>query len=196
MVVADEVEQEKLDKTKLLGKELSEEQQKQFTDLLGQYGDVLSEIPGKFVGEFHFIKTDDHKPCRTMMYRVAPAWKDQLRVKVKLLMEAGIVEKSKSPWSSPMVPVRKPDGSVRLCVDYRKVNAVTEPDPYHMPRVDEMIEQIGEAQLPKLTLQKSTIKYRYYQKTDRRRLPVPLGGNINLHGCHLGSEMLLQHFRE
>ena len=139
VVVADEVEQEKLDKTKLLGKKLSEEQQKQLTDLLGQYGDVLSEIPGK--------------------YRVAPAWKDQLRAEVKLLMEAGIVEKSKSPWSSLMVPVRKPDGLVRLCVDYRKVNAVTEPDPYHMPRVDEMIEQIGEEQyLTKIDLTKG-----YYQ---------------------------------
>ena len=78
------------------------------------------------------------------------------KLEIKTLMEAGILQKSRSPWSSPTVPVRKTDSSVRLCMDYRKVNALTEPDPYHMPRVDEMVELVGEAHfLTKIDLTKS-----------------------------------------
>ena len=44
-----------------------------------------------------------------------------------------------------MVPVRKPDSSVRLSIDFRRINKVTQPDPYTMPRVDEMIAQLGKA---------------------------------------------------
>ena len=74
-------------------------------------------------------------------------------------MEAEIVEKSRSPWSSPMVPVRKLDGSVRLCVDYRTVNVLTESDPYHMSRVDEMLELVGESHI----LMKIDLTKGYYQ---------------------------------
>ena len=70
-----------------------------------------------------------------------------------MLQESGTVVPSTSPWSSPMIPVRKPDGTVRLCIDFRKVNHITKPDPYLMPRIDEMIDQLGEAQyLSKLDL--------------------------------------------
>ena len=48
------------------------------------------------------------------------------------MLEAGVIKLSKSPWSSPLVPVRKKDGTIRLCVDYRRLNAVTVDDPYPM----------------------------------------------------------------
>ena len=52
---------------------------------------------------------------------------------------------SVSPWSSPIIPVRKKDGSVRLCIDFRRLNKETVPDPYLMPRVEEIIDCLGEA---------------------------------------------------
>ena len=58
-------------------------------------------------------------------------------------VRAGIVVPSTSPWSSPTVPIQKSDGSVRLCIDYRKLNAVTVPDPYCMPLIEEILDKIG-----------------------------------------------------
>lgn len=59
------------------------------------------------------------------------------------MAELGIIEPSQ--WSSPIVPVGKKDGNVRVCIDYRKLNTLTAADPYQMPRVDEMIDKIGKA---------------------------------------------------
>ncbi len=65
------------------------------------------------------------------------------------------MEPSTSPWSSSVVPIVRPDQSIRLCVDYRKLNTVTTPDPYYIPTVDELISKVGEAAfLTKLDLAK------------------------------------------
>ena len=61
------------------------------------------------------------------------------------MLEAGIIVPSSSPWTSPLVPVRKKDGSLRLCVDYRRLNQMTQEDRYPMPRVEELLEQLGSA---------------------------------------------------
>ena len=73
-------------------------------------------------------------------------------------MEAGTLKPHQplhTPPPLPMVPVRKPNGSVRLCIDFLQINKVTQPDPYTMSRVDEMIAQLGKAHyLSKLDLNK------------------------------------------
>ena len=75
------------------------------------------------------------------------------RVEIKHILHTGIIAQSTSPWYAPIVPIRKPDGSVRLCVDFRKLNAHTVPDPYYIPLVEELIDKIGEANyLSKLDL--------------------------------------------
>ena len=61
------------------------------------------------------------------------------------MKENGIIEESNSPWCSPCILVPKSDGSVRFCTDFRKVNAVTKPDTYPLPRVDDYIDKIGSA---------------------------------------------------
>ncbi len=57
----------------------------------------------------------------------------------------GVIEESHSDWASPIVLVPKTDGSIRFCVDYRKVNAVSKFDAYPMPRVDELLDRLGTA---------------------------------------------------
>ena len=60
-----------------------------------------------------------------------------------------------SLWSSPIVPIKKPDDSIRLCIDYRKVNSVTTPDPFYMPLIDDILDNVGECKyLSKLDLSK------------------------------------------
>ena len=61
------------------------------------------------------------------------------------MLELGVIEESHSAWSSPIVLVGKPDGSIRFCVDYRKVNDVSRFDAYPMPRVDELLDRLGTA---------------------------------------------------
>ena len=61
------------------------------------------------------------------------------------MLENDIIEHNSNDWSSPCILVPKPDGTYRLCTDYRKVNAVTKPDSYPIPRIDDCIDKIGSA---------------------------------------------------
>ncbi len=61
------------------------------------------------------------------------------------MQETGVVEPSSSPWSSPIVLVRKKNGSLRFCVDYRELNSVTKADTFPLPRIDDLLDQLGES---------------------------------------------------
>jgi Reverse transcriptase (RNA-dependent DNA polymerase) len=63
------------------------------------------------------------------------------------MLKAGVIEPASSEWESPVVLVPKPDGALRFCVDYRKLNAVTTRDTYPLPRMDEYIDSLGDAQI-------------------------------------------------
>ena len=52
---------------------------------------------------------------------------------------------SKSTWASPTLLVRKKDGGVRLCIDYRRLNSITQSDPFPLPRIEELIDKMGRA---------------------------------------------------
>ena len=61
------------------------------------------------------------------------------------MQEAGVIEPSNSPWSSPVVMVRKKDKSLRFCVDYRELNKVTWKDTFPLPWVDDLLDQLGQS---------------------------------------------------
>lgn len=61
------------------------------------------------------------------------------------MLTSKIIEPSESEWAAPLVPVKKKDNTIRLCVDYRKLNAITKIDPYPMPRVDDITDEVGRA---------------------------------------------------
>jgi hypothetical protein len=61
------------------------------------------------------------------------------------MLKSGVIESATSEWASPVVLVPKPDGSMRFCIDYRKLNAVSVRDSYPLPRMDEHIDSLGDA---------------------------------------------------
>jgi Reverse transcriptase (RNA-dependent DNA polymerase) len=63
------------------------------------------------------------------------------------MLDAKVIEPAASEWASPIVLIPKPDGSLRFCVDHRKLNSITIRDQYALPRLDDCIDSLGEARV-------------------------------------------------
>ena len=129
--------------TKLHGrcKEFNEEEV--VAQLKAEFPEVFSDRPGRTTACTLKIDTGEAAPRRSHPYRVPNKLKEGVRAEVEKLVEMGIVVPSTSPWASPVVPVPKGDGTVRMCVDYRKLNEVTTSDPYYMSTMDEILDRVG-----------------------------------------------------
>ncbi len=100
---------------------------------------------GKVSGKFHcqhVIDTGDAPPVMQKPYRHSRFEEDFLKNLVDELVQAGLVRPSMSPWISPVVLVKKKDGSLRMCIDFRRLNKVTKKDPYQLPRVDALTDRM------------------------------------------------------
>ena len=146
-VVAEESEgtSEPVGKVKMGGSVLSEFQKMELQKLLDGYGNIVTSALGKVSSTHHTINTGDSPPIRSHPYRIALGWRAELKEGVLRLVRQGKLVPSQSPWSAPMVPVRKPSGAIRLCIDYRRLNQATVPDPYEMPRVEDLLDDVAEA---------------------------------------------------
>lgn len=93
----------------------------------------------------HTIRTGDHYPIYHHPRRTSNTIRHIIRSETEKMLKEGIIRPSSSPWSSPVVIVKKKDGTPRFCVDYRKINSITEKDVYPLPRIDEIIEQLSQS---------------------------------------------------
>ncbi|KAL0549596.1 hypothetical protein IC582_014082 [Cucumis melo] len=75
-------------------------------------------------------------------YRMAPAELKELKVQFQELLDKGFIRPSVSPWGAPVLFVKKKDGSMRLCIDYRELNKVTVKNRYPLPRIDDLFDQL------------------------------------------------------
>ncbi|KAI4883695.1 hypothetical protein NFI96_009130 [Prochilodus magdalenae] len=91
-------------------------------------------------GVEHQIRLNDPRPFRERSRRIAPADIDDVRQHINELLAAGVIKESRSPYASPIVVARKKNGCVRMCIDYRTLNARTIPDQYTMPRIDDALD--------------------------------------------------------
>lgn len=128
-----------------MGEQLSPHQVQELKELLSRNRDVFSDQPGRTEVITHDIVTEPGKRVRLRPYRIPEARREALRNEVRSMPEMGVIEESQSAWSSPIVMVPKPDGSLRFCNDFRKLNEISLFDAYLMPRVDELLEQLGSA---------------------------------------------------
>ena len=106
---------------------------------------LFSASPGRTPIVEHVIRLKDGRPIRQRPYRVPQQLVGKLQDEIQEMLRLGVVEASTSEWSSPVVIVFKKDGSLRICIDFRKLNAISEFDAYPMPRIDDLLERIGAA---------------------------------------------------
>ncbi|KAL4011868.1 hypothetical protein IC575_028932 [Cucumis melo] len=81
-------------------------------------------------------------PISRAPYRMAPAELKELKVLLQELPDKGFIRPSVSPWGAPVLFVKKKDGSMRLCIDYRELNKVTVKNRYPLPRIDDLFDQL------------------------------------------------------
>lgn len=127
---------------------LTEEQAIQAKSLLLRYSSLFSKDEGDLGCTdliTHEIPLQDEVPVRQPYRRLPPSQYDLVKKHIKQLLDSQIVRESSSPYSSPIVVVTKKDGSIRLCVDYRQLNAKTRKDAYPLPRIEESLDALSGA---------------------------------------------------
>ncbi|GKA63952.1 putative mitochondrial protein [Tanacetum coccineum] len=98
-------------------------------------------------------------PINVRPYRHPPNQKDDIELMVKELLESGVIRASQSPFSSPIVMVKKKDGFWRMCVDYKQLNKYTVKDKFSIPVIEELIDELNGS----LVFLKLDLRYGYHQ---------------------------------
>ncbi|GBM08967.1 Retrovirus-related Pol polyprotein from transposon 297 [Araneus ventricosus] len=128
---------------------LNEEQRTAVRKLLNEFQNLFSTCDadvGRCNMTQHRINTGDHQPIKQYPRRLPLARKEEADHLVKEMVDNGIIEKSSGPWASPIVLVKKKNGSTRFCVDYRKLNEITKKDSYPLPRIDDTLDALNGSQ--------------------------------------------------
>ena len=86
-------------------------------------------------------------PIRTKQYRLAKTEEEEVKKEINNMLNANIIRKSNSNLASPIVVVNKKDETKRICVDFRKINEVTETDPFPLPLIDEIVQKLAAAKV-------------------------------------------------
>ena len=135
----------------LLQQELNavpEHERAQLVMLLEKCHDVFSLVEGERgetgLTEIH-IDTGAAAPRKQPVRRVPFAVQQEVAKQLQRMQEDGVIQPSSSPWASAIVLVRKKDGSLRICIDYRHLNSVTKSDTFPLPRIDDLLDQLGSA---------------------------------------------------
>ena len=115
-----------------------------------------TELPPSRTGDHNIVLLPGVKPVNVKPYRYSPSQKDEIERQVKEMLFNGLIQPSSSPFSSPVVLVKKKDGTWRFCVNYRQLNAITIKNKYPMSVVDEVLDELkGAAWFTKLDIIKS-----------------------------------------
>ena len=145
------------DQIDLTDSNITEEEKEKLKDFLIKWKGIFSKDItdlGKCNLVKHQIKLTDDQPFKEPHRRIPPALFQEVREHLREMIEAGAIRPSESPYSSNVVIVRKKDGSIRFCVDFRKLNNKTIKDAYALPRVEDTLHLLAGA--------------RYFTKLDLR----------------------------
>lgn len=126
-------------------------------------------------GVEHHIRLSDPRPFKERSRRLSPADIEDVRKHLREMLQAGIIKKSRSPYASPIVIVRKKIESIRICIDYRLMNSHTVPDQYTTPCIEDALNALsGSRWFSVLDLRSG-----YYQ--------IAMADEDSLKGCRRGN---------
>jgi len=127
-------------------KDLSSEEQLEEIPVVREYPDVFPEelpgIPPERDVAFNIDLLPGTAPISKAPYRMAPSELQELKTQLQELIDKGFIRPSVSPWGAPVLFVKKKDGSMRLCIDYRELNKVTIKNKYPLPRIEDLFDQL------------------------------------------------------
>ena len=137
-----------LEKLDLTGLEAwPEDQAGKARSLLKEYHDIFS-LEKRDMGHTNatkhkiVLKDLDTPPFKEHFHRIPPPQLDEVREHLKLMLDAGVIWPSNSPWCNAVVLVRKKDGSLHFCIDFRKLNSLTVKDSHPLPHICETLESL------------------------------------------------------
>ncbi|GKB11866.1 putative reverse transcriptase domain-containing protein, partial [Tanacetum coccineum] len=102
----------------------------------------LPGLPPTRQVEFHIDLVPGAAPVARAPYRLAPSEMKELADQLQELSDKGFIRPSSSPWGAPVLFVKKKDGSLRMCIDYRELNKLTVKNRYPLPRIDDLFDQL------------------------------------------------------
>nr|BAL46523.1 hypothetical protein [Gentiana scabra x Gentiana triflora] len=116
------------------------------TSIVKDFPEVFpDELPGNMPDrdiEFEIQLIPGAAPTAKAPYRMAPAELKELKIQLKDMLERNVIQPSTSPWGAPVLFVKKKDGSLRMCIDYRALNNLTIKNKYPLPRIDDLFNQL------------------------------------------------------
>jgi hypothetical protein len=112
------------------------------SSLLQEFQDLFSTTPGTTNLAEHFIPTNGN-PVKVPPRRIPANFRDEVEEQLDTMLKMGIIEECSSPWMAPTVFVRKKNGELRMCIDYRELNKKTVKDAYPLPRADEVQDRLA-----------------------------------------------------
>ena len=124
---------------------LDETKRNSLINIIKEFPEIFKDTPGRTSVLKHDVDVGEAYPIKQRPYRLNPFKNEVVKKEVEYMLKNDLIEASSSPWSSPVVLVKKDENKFRLCFDYRKVNSVTKTDSYPLPRVDDSIDKIGSA---------------------------------------------------
>ena len=150
------------------------------TELLTEYQCTFAlenEPTGSFDDIPLHIETGDELPVYTQPYRIPYKYQEEVDRQLKKLEKEGIIRKSSSPWQSPIVLVKKKDNSIRLCVDYRKLNKITKGDAFPLPVIEELLVKVRDSKYFSTLDLKSGYHQIAIREEDRQKTAFSAGDN-------------------
>ncbi|GJY29016.1 putative reverse transcriptase domain-containing protein [Tanacetum coccineum] len=124
----------------------SKKKQLQDVPIVKNFPEVFPEdlpgLPHTRQVEFHIDLVPGAAPVARAPYRLAPSEMKELADQLQELSDKGFIRPSSSPWGAPVLFVKKKDGSLRMCIDYRELNKLTVKNRYPLPRIDDLFDQL------------------------------------------------------
>ncbi|GJP50962.1 hypothetical protein CLOM_g10117 [Closterium sp. NIES-68] len=113
---------------------------KEFQDILPD--DLPNELPPYRMHQHEIVEEQGSKPTFRAPYRLSPTELADMKKQIEYLLAKGLIRPSTSPYGAPVLFTPKPDGSLRMCIDYRALNKQTIKNKYPIPRIDDLLDQL------------------------------------------------------